>query len=244
MRIKRLHILLIILVLCICAFPFRSRLRSSFVAIIQILRGKKTIAQRVKQYGDDVHNRLVPNFERIGINYPPKKVILVGLKQERLLEVWVSSDGVNFKYLKTYPILRASGALGPKLKAGDNQVPEGIYRVESLNPNSMYHLALRLDYPSDFDREKAKRDGRNSLDTDIMIHGKDCSIGCLAMGDVAAEDLFVLAAKTGIENCLVIISPVDFRTRDLPANMPAVPGWSAELYDRIRTEMATLKNGE
>ena len=74
-----------------------------------------------------------------------------------------------------------------------------------------------------------------------MIHGKDCSIGCLAMGDEAAEDLFVLAALTGIDNVGVVLSPVDFRFRDLPKDMPTTPRWSKDLYETIRHE---LKNYE
>jgi hypothetical protein len=61
--------------------------------------------------------------------------------------------------LKTYPILAGSGTLGPKLVEGDGQVPEGLYRVESLNPNSSFHLALRVNYPNEFDRAKGKLDG-------------------------------------------------------------------------------------
>ena len=121
------------------------------------------------------------------------------------------------------------------------QVPEGLYRIESLNPNSLYHLALRVDYPNQLDKAKGKLDGRADLGGDIMIHGKDCSIGCLAMGDEAAEELFVLTAETGIENITVILSPVDFRTGELPARMPAVPDWTPELYDSIRLELKKLE---
>ena len=214
--------------------------RRPVVAVIQLLKGKKTVADRVGQFGGAVRERLAGRFEKIGIAYPPKRMILVGLKEEKLLEVWVSAEERGFKHLKTYRILGASGRLGPKLVEGDMQVPEGVYRVESLNPNSMFHLALRVDYPSSFDRAKGKLDGREDLGGDIMVHGKTSSIGCLAMGDEAAEDLFVLAAETGIENVVIIISPVDFRAGDLPTNMPAVPAWAPELYDEIKKELRRL----
>jgi hypothetical protein len=74
-----------------------------------------------------------------------------------------------------------------------------------------------------------------------MIHGNSCSIGCLAMGDEAAEDLFVMAAQTGIENIRVILSPVDFRARSLPAEMPSVPEWTGALYDSIRKELGNMR---
>jgi murein L,D-transpeptidase YafK len=152
----------------------------------------------------------------------------------------VSGKDGRLRFLRAYPIIAASGRLGPKLAEGDRQVPEGLYKIESLNPNSLYHLALRIGYPNAFDRKKGKLDGRTDLGCDIMIHGSDASIGCLAMGDQAAEDLFILVAETGIENIDVILSPVDFRLRDLPPDMPPVPEWTSEIYEDIRNELLKL----
>jgi hypothetical protein len=76
-----------------------------------------------------------------------------------------------------------------------------------------------------------------------MIHGSDVSIGCLAMGDAAAEDLFVLAAETGFKNITVILAPVDFRVRELPTDIKTLPAWTAELYAAIRKELARLQPG-
>src|SRR4051812_6901506 len=101
----------------------------------QISHGEKTIADRVSEFGGTVHARLQPSFHEIGIGCPPKKLLLVGLKQERQLEIWVSDGSPDFRFLKAYPVLAASGTLGPKLKEGDRQVPEGLYKIESLNPN-------------------------------------------------------------------------------------------------------------
>jgi len=240
MKIKKLHILLVLLALVVCAVPFRAQLRRSVVAVIQIVKGKKTVSDRVAQFGDAVRIRLAPQFSRTGVMYPPRRVTLVGLKAERMLQVWVLGDDGTWKHLRDYPILGMSGVLGPKLKEGDMQVPEGLYKVESLNPNSLYHLALRVNYPNSQDRVRGKKDGRSELGSDIMIHGKTCSIGCLAMGDEAAEDLFVLAAETGIENVAIILSPIDFRTQDLPEKMPALPSWSGDLYDVIKEELQKL----
>lgn len=209
--------------------------------ILLRLNGMKTVGQRVAEFGPAVRQRLAPDFQRIGIAYPPKSVVLVGLKEEGLLEVWASGGEAKLKLLKTYPILGASGKLGPKLREGDRQVPEGLYQIESLNPNSLYHLSLRVNYPNDFDRARGKEDGRQNLGGDIMIHGSTASVGCLAMGDPASEELFVLAAETGIRNLRVILSPVDFRKRDLPADMPPVPGWTHEVYTAIRGELSPLQ---
>jgi len=207
----------------------------------QTAKGKKTIADRLNEYGDAVRKRLSGDFLKAAVTYPPKGIILVGLKQENLLEVWVSNGGKDYKFLKSYPILAASGKLGAKLAEGDMQVPEGIYGIESLNPNSLYHLALRIGYPNSFDQAKAILDGRTDLGSDIMIHGKNCSIGCLAMGDEAAEDLFVLVTETGINRTLVILSPVDFRVHGIPAGVKNLPAWSPELYANVKAELMKLK---
>lgn len=240
MKVKRIHVFLILLAMCACAVPFRAQLRRQVIAVIQMMNRQKTIADRVAQFGEAVRARLTPAFERIGVAYPPQRVTLIGLKAERRVEVWVSGHDGEWKHLKGYPILGMSGDLGPKLKEGDMQVPEGIYRVESLNPNSLYHLALRVNYPNEEDRRRGEEEGRSDLGSDIMIHGKNCSIGCLAMGDEGAEDLFVLAAETGIDSITVILSPVDFRVQGLPADMPPVPTWTAERYDAIQRELKSM----
>jgi hypothetical protein len=86
-----------------------------------------------------------------------------------------------------------------------------------------------------------KADERTNLGSDIMIHGQSASLGCLAMGDPAAEDLFVLTAETGVTNIEVILSPVDFRARQLPPNRPAAPPWTSRLYSDIQRELVKLK---
>ena len=240
MRVRRIHVLMVVLGLTVALIPFHAKVRSVPVSVIQILKGRKTVPERIVEFGDVVHNRLAPRFREIAVAYPPKNIILVGFKLERTLGVWVSDGSAEPQYLKTYPILGTSGTLGTKLAEGDEQIPEGLYRIESLNPNSLYHLALRVGYPNGFDKAKGAQDGRANLGCDIMIHGKNVSIGCLAMGDEAVEDLFVMAAETGIENIAVILSPVDFRIRGLPANMPTTPPWTSELYADIRRELMKL----
>lgn len=240
MRIRRIHVLLSLLVLCTCLLPFRTQLRRQLRDVARAGRGTHTVEDRVAEFGAVVRARLASDFSRVEVAYPPARVTLVGLKDERRLEVWVAGPDGPWKHLRTYPVQGLSGRLGPKLKEGDFQVPEGLYRVESLNPNSLYHLALRVDYPNAEDRARGREDGRSALGSDIMIHGKSCSIGCLAMGDEAAEDLFVLAAETGGDQVAIILSPVDFRVRELPGDMPPVPVWTRQRYDSIRRELLKL----
>jgi len=195
---------------------------------------ENTVEDRVAQYGEAVRQRLAPRFAAAHVPYPPAKVTLIGLKQERELQLYAAGTNGVYHWIRSYPILAASGTQGPKLRQGDRQVPEGLYRIESLNPNSRYHLALRVNYPNAFDRAQAEAEGRGSLGGDIMIHGNAVSIGCLAMGDTAAENLFVLAAVTGVPNVLVILSPVDFRVRTVARYHPGTPPWVPALYATIQ----------
>lgn len=199
-----------------------------------------SIEDRLRQYEPVAGSRLKAFFDQAGVAYPPAKVVLVGMKTERKLQVYAPGTDGALRFVHEYPIQAASGNPGPKLQEGDCQVPEGIYKIDSLNPNSLYHLALRVGYPNDWDEEQARKDGRKDLGGDIMIHGGAGSVGCLAMGDQVAEDLFVLAARTGIENMSLILCPVDFRVRGLPPSMPAVPAWTAELYSSLKSALAPL----
>jgi hypothetical protein len=204
------------------------------------LLGRANVAERLTQYGPTARARLAPAFERHGVPYPPARFVLAAFKQEKELQLSAAGPGQPLTFITSYPILAASGQLGPKLRDGDLQVPEGLYPIESLNPNSQFHLALRVGYPSAADLARASTDGRTALGGDIMIHGDAVSVGCLAMGDVAIEELFVLAADTGWHDGLIVISPVDFRRHPLPPSSPAAPPWVSELYTELKREVEGL----
>ena len=121
--------------------------------------------------------------------------------------------------------------LGPKLQEGDRQVPEGIYQLEYLNPNSSYHLSLKINYPNAFDLKHAMLEGRDEPGSNIFIHGKAVSIGCLAMGDRAIEEIFVLVAKTGRNNVTVAIAPSDPRKNSLENTTNQA--WISQLYQEL-----------
>jgi hypothetical protein len=95
-------------------------------------------------------------------------------------------------------------------------------------------LALRVDYPNARDRARAKQERRTELGGDIMIHGSNVSIGCLAMGDEAAEDLFVLAADSDWSTAEIVLAPVDLRTKSVPTDLTSQTPWSASLYAEIK----------
>jgi murein L,D-transpeptidase YafK len=110
-------------------------------------------------------------------------------KAESELEVWKAKDDGRFYHFKTYPVCAYSGGLGPKLKQGDRQAPEGFYLVsqEQLNPRSKYYLAFNMGFPNAFDRAHG-RTGSN-----LMVHGDCTSSGCYSMTDAVMEEIYILA---------------------------------------------------
>jgi murein L,D-transpeptidase YafK len=203
-------------------------------------RGRLTVAERLEQFGLPVGERLGPAFDAAGVKYPPAQVAFLGFKDTKVLQLYARVAEQEWRFIKEYPVLGASGLPGPKLREGDHQVPEGVYRLELLNPNSRFHLSVRLNYPNEFDRRVAQADGRTNLGGDIMIHGSNVSVGCLAIGDTAAEEVFVLSALVGKENVNVIVSPTDFRKPGAALDPFDKPGWVRELYDTIRVALRSF----
>ncbi|MHB9026391.1 MAG: L,D-transpeptidase family protein [Armatimonadota bacterium] len=238
---RRFHILLGLLAVLLLAWPFRPYLREALArtAVVQHARGQRTVSDRLREYGPAARKRLASSFKKAKVAYPPRRIVLLGLKHEKTIELYAAGKGQGLRYIRSYPILAASGVLGPKLREGDRQVPEGLYRINYLNPNSMYHLSMRVDYPNRFDREMAKRDKRSKLGGDIMIHGSNGSVGCLAMGDSVAEELFVLVADSGMGNVSVILSPYDFR-KPPRVELPETPHWVPTLYKQIEAAVRKL----
>ena len=130
-------------------------------------------------------------FAAAGVAYPPRAVYLRVFKREGELELWARSEPADapLRLVATYPVLRASGRLGPKRREGDEQVPEGFYAVDRFNPRSLFHLSLGLDYPNAADRLLTTDPEHPG--SDIFIHGNAVSAGCLAMGDAATEELYL-----------------------------------------------------
>jgi hypothetical protein len=199
----------------------------------------RTIEQVLSVLGPAVERRIRTAFERAKVVWPPDSVTLLVFKAEKRLELYASGAGEKPRLVLSYPILAASGSSGPKLREGDKQVPEGFYRIELLNPNSRYHLSLRVNYPNGDDIERAREDGRDlaKLGGDIMIHGGAASVGCLAVGDPAIEELFVLTARVGLDNVRLIIAPYDFRCGNTDATLEETSAGTVELHNRIRTKI-------
>ena len=118
-------------------------------------------------------------------------ILLRIYKEESELEIWKKTTGGNYELLKKFPICKWSGELGPKIKTGDRQAPEGFYfiRPEQMNPHSSYHLAFNLGFPNEFDR------AHNRTGAHLMVHGDCSSSGCYAMTDEQIAEIFALARE-------------------------------------------------
>lgn len=227
-------IVLVVLIVAVGAFYVYGR--AMWYPLLLRVTGPRTVADVLAKYGPAAQARLEPYFKRAGVAYPPKRIAILVFKNEKRVAIWARSDG-EWRFIRDYPILAASGHAGPKLREGDYQVPEGMYRIEHLNPNSNYHLSMKVSYPNDFDRRMAARDSRTRLGGDIFIHGKAVSIGCVALGDRAIEELFTLVARSGPERVKVIIAPNDLRVRGAIFHEDA-PRWVAQLYRTVAAALA------
>jgi murein L,D-transpeptidase YafK len=130
--------------------------------------------------------------EMVKIDTTPSSPMLVrAYKKEAELEIWkMKSDG-RYALLKTYPICRWSGQLGPKKRQGDMQVPEGFYTIApgQMNPNSHYYLAFNVGYPNAYDRALGRTGGS------VMVHGVCSSAGCFSMTDEQIDDIYAIARE-------------------------------------------------
>lgn len=108
-------------------------------------------------------------------------------KVPSILEVWVQQND-RYVLFKTYAICRFSGRLGPKLRSGDRQAPEGFYNVpaSALNPHSSYFLSFNLGYPNQYDKY------HNRTGSLLMVHGECASVGCYAMTNARMSEIYTL----------------------------------------------------
>ena len=119
--------------------------------------------------------------------------ILVRLyKQEAELEIWKQDRSGRFALLKSYPICRWSGDLGPKVREGDRQAPEGFYTISpaQMNPQSAYYLSFNTGYPNAFDKALGRTGSQ------LMVHGDCSSRGCYAMTDEQIAEIYSLGRES------------------------------------------------
>jgi murein L,D-transpeptidase YafK len=118
-------------------------------------------------------------------------ILMRAYKKESELEVWKKGRDGKYALLKTYPICRWSGQLGPKVREGDRQAPEGFYTVTpaQMNPNSSFYLSFDTGFPNTFDRAHGRTGSH------LMVHGTCSSRGCFAMTDEAIAEVYAVARE-------------------------------------------------
>jgi murein L,D-transpeptidase YafK len=157
----------------------------------------------------------------------PQSPILVRLfKQEAELEVWKQDKTGRFALLTTFPICRWSGDLGPKVKEGDRQAPEGFYNITpaQMNPESQFYLSFNMGYPNAYDRSL----GRSGAH--LMVHGDCSSRGCYAMTDEQMSDIYALGRESffgGQRSFQVQAYPFRMTAQNMAKhrNNPHMPFW-------------------
>lgn len=144
-------------------------------------------ADRAAAAAARVRPALENDLARAGLRWGASAFVRV-FKRERELELWLAGADGRYVLFRVWPICTYSGDLGPKQRQGDNQAPEGFYRVArgQLNPVSQFHLAFNLGYPNAYDRAHGRTGNF------LMVHGNCVSIGCYAMGNAAIEEIYTL----------------------------------------------------
>jgi murein L,D-transpeptidase YafK len=127
-------------------------------------------------------------MEQIGTN-KEAPMLIRAYKKEAEFEVWKMNGEGKYVHLKTFPMCRWSGQLGPKTREGDRQVPEGFYSITpaQMNPNSAYYLSFNVGYPNQLDRALGHSGGT------IMVHGACSSAGCFSMTDAQIAEIYAIA---------------------------------------------------
>ncbi|HEX2509955.1 MAG TPA: murein L,D-transpeptidase family protein [Microvirga sp.] len=118
-------------------------------------------------------------------------IVIRSFKKESEMEIWKRGSDGKYALLKTYPICRWSGQLGPKVKEGDRQAPEGFYAITpaQMNPNSSFYLSFDTGYPNAYDRAHGRTGSH------LMVHGSCSSRGCFAMTDEAIAEVYALGRE-------------------------------------------------
>lgn len=158
---------------------------------------------------EDTYDQLVPAMAETQRQRPEGSILVRIFKEESELEVWkLGADG-RYALKKTHPLCRWSGKLGPKMKTGDRQAPEGFYAVTArlMNPNSRYHRSFNLGYPNPLERSLGYTGDA------LMVHGACSSAGCFAMTDEGVEEVFNDAQKA------FSLGQSDFQVQSFPFRM-------------------------
>lgn len=165
------------------------------IVLLVIFAGALAACNNVLGTGGAKENRPIPKhilkkmeIKGMRVGAP---ILLRIYKEENQLEVWMQDHTKRYAFLTSYEICKWSGKLGPKLKEGDKQAPEGFYHVNKglMNPRSQYHLSFNMGFPNIYDRAHGRTGSH------LMIHGACSSAGCYSMTDEYVEEIYAMARE-------------------------------------------------
>ena len=171
---------------------------------------------RVREAYAQKGNMIKKMLSKKAIDFDSLNIFIRAFKQEKIVEIW-SKNTTEEKYqlVTTYEVCKSSGKLGPKRREGDYQVPEGGYYIDRLNPKSSYHLSLGLNYPNASDKILSDKTVPGS---DIFIHGRCVTVGCLPMTDDKIKEIYLFAEfakRSGQEKIPVHIFPFKMTEKNI-----------------------------
>lgn len=172
------------------SFPkSRKGLAATLVAAALLLAGCVT-TETDNKHLQPIPSQLLSEMSAKGMNASDPVLVRI-FKKESELEVWKRDHSGKYALLKTYPMCRWSGQLGPKKREGDRQAPEGFYSVvpELMNPRSQFYLSFNLGYPNSLERSLGYTGSA------LMVHGACTSAGCFAMTDNGVAEIYALARE-------------------------------------------------
>lgn len=196
-----------------------------------------TIAQALARYGEEARELLRAQCKSAGAVYPPKRIVLLALKDRKQLLMFAGANQ-RLALVQTFPLVSYSGALGPKLREGDLQIPEGNYRITGSSAKDM--LSLAVDYPNAFDRARGLEDHRKKLGGEILIHGGSVSTGCIVVSNEQMQEVFVAMHDVGFKNVQLLIAPCDLTKSQPQLNWSKQPIWLPKLYAQLKRDMSGL----
>lgn len=118
-------------------------------------------------------------------------ILIRSYKKESELEIWKRKPNGQYALLKSFPMCRWSGQLGPKVREGDRMAPEGFYAISpsQMNPNSSYYVSFNMGYPNAYDRSHGRTGAH------LMVHGACSSAGCYSMTDDQIGEIYALVRE-------------------------------------------------
>lgn len=153
------------------------------------------------------------NLSQYDIQKDQLNILIVAFKDEEALYIYAKNKmDAGYTKIKSYPICARSGDLGPKKAEGDKQVPEGFYHIDRFNPKSKFYLSLGLNYPNELDSQL------NYTGSDIFIHGKCQTTGCLPMTDELMKEIYIYALwakEAGQQQIPIYIFPFEMTNANM-----------------------------